>query len=145
MKAEAFREAILQVHLIARLPKALREKTADLLVDISVPRSVPKGGTWLHEGEHSENKGYILVKGAVAIQKASAPDLRCEAPELLGEAMQFSTTGLRTATVATIEDCIVLRFMWEEFWAAVEDEFSFAEQTTLKEAIKDLAWEHFTG
>ena len=59
--------------------------------------------------------------------------------------MQFSTGGVRTATVAAAENCIVLRFLWDDFWSAVAKAFPADAQETIRAAVQTLAWAHFAG
>jgi len=143
MNPKENRELVLKLRFMAVLPEGLKNKVADTLLAISKPRSVPKGGAWIREGEVTKNKGYILLAGRVGIRKSNAPEAVCEAPELLGEIMQFSEAGARTATVVTLEDCTVLRFMWDDFWSTIESKVSPKEQIDVKQAIESLAWQHF--
>jgi len=145
MISKELRDSLLDLKCLAALPKALREKAVDILVVVSEPRSVPKGGVWLREGEPTKNKGFILLKGTAVIKRSDAPPLKCKAPELLGEMMQFNPAGVRTATVSAGEDSIVMRFMWEDFWAIVEKNLQDDEAEKIRDAMKELAWEHLTG
>jgi CRP-like cAMP-binding protein len=143
MTSKEIRDAVLRVRTVAGLSEELRGQVAEILLTVSQPRSVAKGTVWLHEGEHTENKGYILLKGAVGIQKSESPPVECRGPELLGEMMQFNPLHLRTATVVTLEDSVVLRFLWDDFWALTAKQLSASDQEKVKDAVKDLAWRHF--
>ena len=132
-----------EMKFMQRLPEGLRGNVAVILQEVSELRSVPEGAAWVREGEQTQNKGYILVKGAVAIQKTGAPEHLESAPELLGEIMQFNPVQLRTATVVATEDCVVMRFFWDDFWAKIKDSLSEGDEETVKAAIESFAWEHF--
>ncbi len=97
------------------LPPDLREKTAHVLLAIGDLRKAAAGDTWIREGEHSENKGYVLLKGTVAIIRDEQPRAECDAPALLGEMMQFNPREHRLATITALTKCTVLRFSWDVF------------------------------
>ena len=143
MESKDFRDEILKLETMAKLSEEVREKVANIIIMVAKLRSVPKGSTWIREGEHSENKGYILLRGTIDIYKADHPVLKCDAPELLGEIMQFNPSHLRTATVRASSDCIVLRFIWDDFWEAAERFLAANEQKELKGAVEGCAWRHF--
>ena len=124
MELRDYRDKISALGFMNELTHQLRQDTVEVLIQVGKLRRVPKGGIWIREGEHSANKGYILLKGKVCIQKSDHPDLECETPELLGEMMQFNPAHLRTATVKAVTDCIVMRFIWDDFWNASEQYFS---------------------
>ena len=134
---------IKSLRIMRELDDNLQEKLADLFQSISAPRVVPAGGVFIHEREHVDNKGYILLEGRVLVRKEGFPDVTCKAPELIGEIMQFNPAGVRTATCAGAVESIVLRFMWDEFWTRAEKALSPEEMTLLKETLETQAWEHF--
>jgi len=137
------RTKIGSLRIMRGLDDALKDKLTDLLQSISVPRVVPAGGVFIHEREHVDNKGYILLQGAVLVRKEGFPDITCKAPELIGEIMQFNPAGVRTATCAGAVESIVLRFMWDEFWTRAEQALTPGEIARLKETLETQAWEHF--
>lgn len=134
-----------RLRLMEHVPSHVRLPLVEILEEISELRSVPRDGVWLRENEPSENKGYVLLKGSVVVRKAGAPDTVVQAPELLGEAMQFNPKHLRTATVVANEDIVVARFLWDEFWSAVEQRCSEPERQAIREAVETVAWDHLAG
>lgn len=123
----------------------LREKLSDLFQSVSTPRSIPVGGVFIREHEHINDKGYILLEGALRIRKEGFPDVTCAAPQLIGEIMQFNPAGVRTATCAGAVDSLVLRFLWDEFWSRAAAVLTQAELAQVKDAIAAQAWQHFLG
>ncbi len=143
MTVEELRNPVHNLKLMEELTEDLRNKLGLVLLKISEMRRVPKGASWLREKEHTPNKGYILVKGSAVVRKGDAPEIACQAPQLFGEMMQFNPTGVRTATVVTSEPCVVLRFLWDDFWAATEKELTPEENEQVRSVLQSLAWEHF--
>ncbi|NUM53242.1 MAG: hypothetical protein HUU46_06335 [Candidatus Hydrogenedentes bacterium] len=143
MDMDEVRTKIKGLRIMHGLDDALQEKLTDLLQSISAPRVVPAGGVFIHEHEHVDNKGYILLEGRVLVRKEGFPDVVCKAPELIGEIMQFNPAGVRTATCAGAVESIVLRFMWDEFWTRAEKILSEEELKQVKETLETQAWEHF--
>ena len=143
MDMDEIRAKIKSLRIMHGSDDGLQDKLVDLLQSISVPRVVPAGGVFIHEREHVDNKGYILLQGAVLVRKEGHPDLTCKAPELIGEIMQFNPAGVRTATCAGAVESIVLRFMWDEFWTRAESALAPEEMALVKESLETQAWEHF--
>ncbi|MDZ4859865.1 MAG: hypothetical protein SGI88_12880 [Candidatus Hydrogenedentes bacterium] len=143
MDMDEVREKILSLRIMTDLEPELREKITDIFQAISVARVVPAGGVFIHQWEHVDNKGYILMQGAVLVRKEGFPDVTCKAPELVGEIMQFNPAGVRTATCAGAMESVVLRFMWDEFWQKAEAALKPDEIVKLREVLESQAWEHF--
>lgn len=143
MEVEEVRESILKLRFLSGLESELCEKLADILQRISAPRHLPIGAVFIREGEHTDNKGYILLTGAALIRKEGFADIRCKAPELLGEIMQFNPAQTRTATVAGAAESIVLRFVWDDFWREAETDLTEGERGIVRDALETQAWEHF--
>jgi len=143
MDMDEVRAKLLSLRIMKGMSPELSEKVADLLQSISVPRVVPAGGVFIHQGEHVDNKGYILLQGAVLVRKEGFPDVTCKAPELIGEIMQFNPAGVRTATCAGAVESVVLRFLWDEFWQKCEASFSPEDNAHIRETLESQAWEHF--
>jgi hypothetical protein len=145
MDMDKVRELILKVPVIESLPGDLGIKVTDVIVDIGVVRRVAEGQVMTRENKHGKNRGFVLLKGIIGIQKAEVPYAKCRPPELLGEVMQFNPKGMRTATLTAREECWVIRFQWNEFWNTLMTNFSEAEVATVREALEERAWEHFTA
>src|SRR3972149_4304507 len=143
METAQVRENIRKLRFMPDLPVDLREKLIDILLRISAPRSLPTATVFIREGEHIDERGYILLEGAVLVEKTEHPDMTCEAPELIGEMQQFNPSHTRTASVTTSMPSTVLRFQWDEFWNAVRQELTPQEVDTVRETLEIHAWEHF--
>jgi CRP-like cAMP-binding protein len=143
MTIDEVREAIGRIRIMPMLSEPLREKLVDIFQRICQPRSMPPGRTFIHEGEHVDDKGYILVQGEVLVHKENFPDVTCGSPELIGEIQQFNPTGLRTATVSGATEGIILRFIWADFWRELEKDCDTEEIAAVREALERQAWEHF--
>lgn len=138
-------EAIVEIATMGGFSAPARETLAQLLQEISEVRRLRKGHRMTREGSRGRNRGFILLTGSVRVQKSDVPDSKVPAPELLGEVMQFNPKRMRVATVIAYEDCLVLRFMWDDFWDAVARYFDPAEQAKVREVLERRAWEHFTA
>lgn len=143
MDIDKVRVNIRALRIMKDLDEGLQEKLADLFQSIGIPRTVPAGGVFIHEREHVDNKGYILLEGRVLVRKEGFQDVVCKAPELIGEIMQFNPAGVRTATCAGAVDSVVLRFMWDEFWERAEKALTEEELKLVRETLETQAWEHF--
>ncbi|MBI5095248.1 MAG: Crp/Fnr family transcriptional regulator [Candidatus Hydrogenedentes bacterium] len=136
-------ECIGKIGILKELATDLRTEMAEILAGISDLRKVPMGKCWIHEHEKAPNNGYVLLEGSVIVRKSGTPDIECEAPEFLGEMMQFMPSHERTASVTALSDCAVLRFQWDDFWKEISAKLSPEHQEKIKEAIKNTTWAHF--
>lgn len=143
MDIDEVRAKIGGLRIMHGLGHDLQEKLVDLFQSISAPRAVPAGGVFIHEREHVDNKGYILLQGAVLVRKEGFPDVKCKPPELIGEIMQFNPAGVRTATCIGAIDSVVLRFKWDDFWDRAEKDLTADELARVRETLEEQAWEHF--
>ena len=145
MSQQEYKQEVMALPAFSDLDESLRETVADIMLNVSVARSIGKGTTWLKRGEESENNGYVLLEGEVSIEKAGAPIGTQKAPELLGEGMQYNPSRKRTATITTLSECAVLRFSWDEFWKAVDESLADDARAKVHAAIENYAWSHFAG
>ena len=143
-KDSVYYELIRDLRALEGLPAALRERLAEIIQQISKLRTIAKGSVIFRESTAHHNTGYVLLEGAVGILKTDAPKHRCDAPELIGEIMQFNPAHTRTATVGAVEDCTVYRFEWDEFWNAANEAFTAEEVDKIRSALESRAWQHFT-
>ncbi|MDZ4859864.1 MAG: cyclic nucleotide-binding domain-containing protein [Candidatus Hydrogenedentes bacterium] len=145
MGPDDIREAILNVPWVADFEPAIRETIVTAIKEVAEVRRLRKGHRMTREGSTGRNRGFILLTGSVRIHKSDMPDSKSKAPELLGEVMQFNPKKMRTATVMAHEDVLVLRFMWDEFWAALDRYLSEEDRVKVHESLEQRAWEHFTA
>jgi CRP-like cAMP-binding protein len=144
MDSEELGRVLHDMAFMQSLPEPLRGEVSRILQSISVLRTIPLGDAWIREGEKTKNMGYILVQGSVAIRKASGQQHAEEAPELIGEIIQYNPAHSRAATVVATADCVVMRFEWDEFWVKCGESLSDGELQSLRSAVESFAWEHFT-
>jgi CRP-like cAMP-binding protein len=121
-----------------------RDKFTGILATIGQPESLPPGTVIFREGEHAEDRGYILLEGDIRVLKLDAPEIVASAPEILGEMAQFNPRALRTATVETAGDVRVLSFAWTQLNDAIVRQCSQDESDAIRQALESYAWEHFT-
>ena len=145
MEPQDNHDAIVRVPIVAEFAQPIRETFATLVQEISEVRRLRKGHRMTREGSRGRNRGFILLSGSVRIHKSEMLDAKVHAPELLGEVMQFNPKRLRVATVLAHEDCLVLRFMWDDFWDAAARYFAPDDLATVRGALERRAWEHFTA
>lgn len=145
MDMEKVRELILKVPVIQSLHGDLNQKVTDVIIEIGDVRRVAAGQVMTRENKHGKNRGFVLLKGVIHIEKADAPPSKCGPPELLGEVMQFNPKGMRTATLTAHDECWVIRFQWNEFWNTLMSNFSETEVAAVRETLEERAWEHFTA
>lgn len=126
------------------LSEPLRGKVARILQEVSVLRTVPFGETWIREGDRTKSVGYILLKGSVSIRKTSGELHSEDAPELIGEIIQYNPSHSRAATVVATAECVVMRFEWDDFWSKCGNALPPDEVQHVKSAVESFAWEHFT-
>lgn len=143
MDSSQVHQVILKLRFMGDLDLELCDLVADIFVKISEQRSVPAGGIFIHEHEHADDRGFVLLSGQILVQKSGAPDSTCKAPEILGEIQQFNPTHLRTATVSGAVPCVVLRFKWSDFWNTVNQDLHPPQIEELRKALEMHAWEHF--
>lgn len=144
MDSEEATKTICSTKFMQTIPGGFREKVSDVLLEISKLRRVPLGETWIQEGDKADARGFILLKGSVSIRKGGEQAHSEEAPELLGEIMQFNPAHSRTATVVATDECVVMRFDWDDLWAKLGEKLTEDEVSKVKTAVESFAWEHFT-
>jgi len=144
MDSDELRRILHDMAFMKSIPEPLQGEVSRILQSISVLKTVPLGDTWIREGEKTKSLGYILIKGSVAIRKASGQQHAEDAPELIGEIIQYNPAHSRAATVVATADCVVMRFEWDDFWAKCGKSLSESDLKSLKGAIESFAWEHFT-
>ena len=124
------------------LPKGVAQRFAEILFDAAERTTVLDGTQLFTEGEHEPDLGYVLLSGAVRVEKSYASDSMTTAPALLGEIKQFNPTSERTATVRASGDLDVLQFRWDEVNASINAALKEPEQKLLRKALLDYAWRH---
>jgi hypothetical protein len=134
-------ETIARLPLLASAPETLRQRIADIMGVVGEQAAVAQGEALLHEGHLGENLGYVLVEGAVTVEKAGTPPVRLNAPALFGEIQQFNPRAQRTATVRAVTPVVVIRFSWDSLYTRAKETLSEDEQHLLMDALERSACE----
>ncbi len=142
---DAIRGQLEELRLLNNLPVAMRSRVVMVFLAVSQDETLRCGSRLFTANEHRDEAGYVLLDGSVTVQKQEGDTITCSAPELLGEMQMLNPRQTRTATVIAGSDVKVLKFNWRSFFQTAECLFSPNELTDLREALANLAWEHFTG
>lgn len=145
MDKEQRRSEMSKLELLDALSGDLRHQVVNTLLEISEYERFAKNAILFTEGDQGSDVGYILLKGDILVRKTHAPEVLCQAPELLGEMKQFNPNRQRTATVEAVTELLVMRFSWHDFNDAIEQILSDTDQEAVIQALESCAWQHFTG
>jgi len=145
MHLSEIRAQIGKLPLLHELPEALRLPTAMLFLGVGHEMTATGGQVLLREGDPDDDTAFLLLEGAVSVTKEENPENTTEAPDLLGELVKFNPIHKRAATLRAMSDLKLLKFTWTAFFSAAESIFSEEQQTTLRDALADVAWQHFTS
>jgi len=143
MEPSEEREALAGLALFEGIPPEAREHVVELLVELSEAAALAEGEVLLRQGDLAGDSGYVLVAGAVAIEKEGADPLKLPAPALLGEMHQFNPQARRTATVRATSPSQARKFSWLDLYARANDALPEDEQTMLLDGIERVVWERF--
>lgn len=144
-KVARYRPYIASMSVWKGLDRRLRYVAVDSILSIGELRTAPEGRTWCKAGWDSENTGYVLLKGRADVSRSGIGRRICEGPYLFGEMLQFHPNQVRTATIRSVDDCLVLQFSWDEFWREIDERAGSDARAVLYKAIERYAREHFRG
>jgi len=115
------------------------------LKEVSTLDNLAMGSQLFEEGDKDSDKGYVVLKGAVTVERSNGFSVTVQPPVLLGEMKQFhfSLSDARAATVRAAEQLEVLRFDWGRLYTVLNDRMSDEEQKVIREALESYAWMHF--
>lgn len=134
------RRSILETPFVRGLPRAMRERFAMTLLWVSEWRTAPVGEVVYIEGKRDENTGAFILSGSVRVAREGEEDEIVEAPNLLGEIMQFTARQARTATVTVLSESTVLTFHWDGLGRTAATVFSEEECRVIQSLIAQVAW-----
>lgn len=135
------RAELLRVPFIAKLPEPLRERCAMMLLWCSREKDLAPRAFLYLEGKSDPNTGCVILTGQVTVEKDGEKTIYIDAPELMGEALQFTMDYQRTATVRAAVPTNAMTFSWTDIGATATQIFSADERKILLDAIRQLAWE----
>lgn len=142
MLLNEMRNRLAQLSVVKSVPAVMRPRTVMAFLAIGQEGKANKGFTLFTQGDDHDDTAYVLLEGAVHVEKDDAPAVEVRAPHLLGEMIQFSPLKSRTATVTSSTQVRLLRFTWNGFFQTAADIFSHEEIEHLKQAIEEVAWGH---
>lgn len=142
MLLNEMRNRLAQLSLVKSVPAVMRPRTVMIFLGIGQEGKANKGFTLFTQNDEHDDTAYVLLEGAVTVEKDDAPSVEVRAPHLLGETVQFSPLKVRTATVTSSSQVRLLRFTWTGFFQTAEDLFTHEEIDHLKQALEEVAWGH---
>lgn len=141
MDASGELDQIQRLDLLSRLPGDLRGRVAEVLHGVSEHWELDAGEVLMHEGYLGFDSGYVLVQGAMLVERRDAAPITVEAPAVLGEMSQFKSSDTRTATVRARDTATVLQFHWEDFYDRARGALPAEGYALLMDAIEHLVWD----
>jgi len=129
----------------ANLSNALRSKVVGILQECGTVVDIAPKMILFSEQDANVDGALIVLSGTFRVIKPDGFEIEGHAPELLGELGIINPTQRRTATVIAASQMKGLKFSWSEFKSKAELIMNDAEQESLKNAIKEYAWNHFVG
>jgi len=141
MDAAVVREALMGLSLLAGMPEDVRVEVAEALVGVSELVAPEKGKALFQEGAIGGARGYVLLTGAVVVNREGAEPVQVSAPAVLGEMQQFSLQQYRTATVTVSKSGYALAFDWADFYARARSTLGDEAQGMLLAQIERLVWD----
>jgi CRP-like cAMP-binding protein len=129
-------QQLTELPLLKSMPRNTQERVANLLSGISEKVVLADGDLLLHEGDLAGEAGYVLLDGAVQIDKQNTAPVVDRAPTLLGEMHQFNPHAQRTATVRAKGQASALRFSWRKLYHQAKAVLTEAEQAALMDSME---------
>ncbi|MBI2432896.1 MAG: cyclic nucleotide-binding domain-containing protein [Candidatus Hydrogenedentes bacterium] len=143
MHLSEIRARIMQIHFLNNLPEDIRLRVAMLFLGIGHEMTATDGHIIFREGEPDNDLAFVLLDGRVQVEKTEAPAISAPAPDVLGELIKFNPIPRRSATVIAEGEAKLLKFAWDDFFVSAQKMFTADELTLLRQALEDIAWEHF--
>ncbi len=125
------------------MPDEMKAKIVEAFGAVGEPIDLGSGEDLMHEGHLGFEAGYVLLKGAVQIEKEGNVLADVPAPALLGEMSQFKSGDTRTATVTAKGELSALAFDWGELYERLKQTLSDEQYALFMKAIEQLVWERF--
>jgi CRP-like cAMP-binding protein len=129
-------QKLTELPLLKSMPRNTLERVANLLWDISEKVVLVDGDLLLHEGDLAGETGYVLLDGAVQIEKQNTAPVVDQAPTLLGEMHQFNPHAQRMATVRAKGRASALKFSWRKLYHQAKAVLTEGEQTALMDGME---------
>lgn len=142
METEEVQNLLCGLPFMLDMPESLKQQVGRVFLEVSELQSIEADTVLFQEGDKNNQDGYIVLSGAVQVEKSYAKECTALAPVLLGEVKQFNPRSERTATVRAKEDLDALHFDWNRFYEAVDDRLDEMDQEVLRTALLNYAWLH---
>jgi CRP-like cAMP-binding protein len=144
MDSDSIRKELVDLPFFQSLTTEVRNVLAQVIQTVSKAEHIPAGTFLFKRGSQGEDVGCIVLRGDIRVEKSGTPEIVSSAPELLGEMKQVNPDALRTANVDAVTDLDVLKFSWDAFNNGIRNAMSEPDAQTVKQAIKDYAWQHIS-
>lgn len=115
MDAGTVAERIAELAFMSELPGDTRSQVAGVFLNVSDILHYEDGEALITSGYLSFDTGYVLVDGKATVELPDHAPIEIEAPSLLGEMAQFSTSDMRSATVRAKGGAAAAQFYWKTF------------------------------
>lgn len=145
MNAEETIGLIENLSFMFEFPTELQRKVTNAILGVSENESLAEGVCLLRAGDAETDDGFVLLEGAVQIEKPHARDVTIHPPVLLGEMKLYNPKHQRTADVNAIEPLQVLHFRWSDLHEKLDDSLTQDEREKFNHALTQYAWFHFFG
>ncbi len=143
MATNEFREKLLALPLLSGFPEETKARICTVIEGVSEETVAAAGEDLLHEGHLALASGYILLEGAVHVEREGFETVELEAPRLLGEMSQFIHDDSRVATVKIARDARFLKFSWDDLYKSADGKLSKKEKAAFVHAIEKIVWERY--
>jgi CRP-like cAMP-binding protein len=137
--------ALAELPFMLDFTEGLQYRVMAALKEVSTLDTFAMGTQLFEEGDEGSDCGYVVLKGAVTVERSTGFSANVQAPVLLGEMKQFhfNLSDARAATVRAAESLEVLRFDWGRLYTVIDDRTTDEERKVIREALESYAWMHF--
>lgn len=142
MKTADIQSQVMKIGPFGGLDESVAAIIVSTLITVAEQADWEHGYEFITEGDDANDRGYVLLAGAVRVTKSSGKELEVTAPALLGEMKQHSATGKRGATVTTAGPCTVLEFDWGALHSRLGRELAAGDWAAFRIALERYSWDY---
>jgi CRP-like cAMP-binding protein len=136
-------QSLLELPLFHGLSEVLRFKACVIFPWITDRVNYKDGETLFDEKDRCQSTGYLLMKGAIRLNKRPAMEKTYNAPNIIGIMPKQDPALVWSATAIAQGDTEVLTFSWKNYATKLQERLTQDEQRLLIDAMKQNAAEHF--